>query len=681
MSATTLIVVPDPSTYRPATGTIPVEPGVYRFRDERGRVIYVGKAKSLRQRLNSYFADLSALHPRTRQMVTSAAGVEWTTVSTEVEALQLEYNWIKEFDPRFNVRYRDDKSYPSLAVTLYEEYPRLQVMRGPKKKGVRYFGPYAHAWAIRETLDLLLRVFPARTCSAGVFKRANQVGRPCLLGYIGKCSAPCVGRVSAEEHRGIVNDFCDFMAGQTDTLIRRLEKEMTASASELEFERAARLRDDVGALRRAMEKQAVVFGDGTDADVVAFAQDELEAAVQVFHVRGGRVRGQRGWTIDKAAFVEEEASTAALVEQFVTQFYGEQSDLDGGSADGGGNSIPREILVPELPADAESLSEWLADRRGGRVTMRVPQRGDKRALMETVARNASQSFAQHKLKRASDLTARSQAISELQEQLSLVEAPLRIECFDISHNQGTDVVASMVVFEDGLARKGEYRRFAMRETGGDTDWIAEAVRRRFARYLDTVADTVVNTVPGAVGEGVDGSTVSAVSRRFAYPPNLVVVDGGQPQANAAQAVLDDMGISDVAIVGLAKRLEEVWVPGEDYPLILPRTSEALYLLQRVRDEAHRFAITYHRQKRSKSMVVSALDGVPGLGAQRRKALMTRFGSLARLRRADIDEVMAVPGIGRATAEAILTAVRAEDSQPAINTATGEMVEPGAEVSS
>ena len=648
--------MPDPSTYRPATGTIPLEPGVYRFRDERARVIYVGKAKSLRQRLNSYFADISALHPRTRQMVTTAASVEWTVVSTEVEALQLEYNWIKEFDPRFNVRYRDDKSYPSLAVTLFEEYPRLQVMRGPKKRGVRYFGPYAHAWAIRETLDLLLRVFPARTCSAGVFKRAGQVGRPCLLGYIGKCSAPCVGRVSAEEHRAIVEDFCDFMAGHTDQMMRRIEKEMTAAAAELDFERAARLRDDLGAMRRAMEKQAVVFGDGTDADVVAFAQDELEAAVQVFHVRGGRVRGQRGWTVDKVDAV----TTGELVEQFVTQVYGD-------SEDGDGDAIPREILVPELPEDLDAVTEWLTERRGRRVTMRVPQRGDKRALMETVARNAAQAFTQHKLKRASDLTARSLALSELQEALALEDAPLRIECFDISHIQGSDVVASMVVFEDGLARKSEYRRFVMRTGTGDTDWIAETIRRRFARYLQSQQDAAAADLGHASGE--------AVTRRFAYPPNLVVVDGGGPQADAAQTVLDELGITDVSVVGLAKRLEEVWRPGEAYPLILPRTSEALYLLQRVRDEAHRFAITFHRQRRSKSMLESTLDGVPGLGETRRKALMRKFGSLARLRRADLDEVMTVPGIGRQTALAILVAVaEAGPPEPAINTATGEIIE-------
>ncbi|HZY77620.1 MAG TPA: excinuclease ABC subunit UvrC [Jatrophihabitantaceae bacterium] len=640
--------MPDPATYRPAPGTIPLEPGVYKFRDERRRVIYVGKAKSLRQRLNSYFADVSALHPRTRQMVTTAASVEWTVVRTEVEALQLEYTWIKEFDPRFNVRYRDDKSYPSLAVTLYEEFPRLQVMRGPKRKGVRYFGPYSHAWAIRETLDLLLRVFPARTCSGGVFKRAQQIGRPCLLGYIGKCSAPCVGRVSAEEHREIVEDFCDFMAGKTDTMIRRLERRMAEASERLEFELAARLRDDIEALRRAMEKQAVVFGDGTDADVVAFAEDELEAAVQVFHVRGGRVRGQRGWVVDKL----DDTSTGDLVEQFVTQFYGSETDE--------GTGIPREVLVPALPEDAEALAEWLSDRRGARVQLRVPQRGDKRALAETVARNAAQALTQHKLKRASDLTARSRALGELQDALALPTAPLRIECFDISHVQGTNVVASMVVFEDGLPRKSEYRRFAMRTVGegtGDVTWIAEVIRRRFARYLDEQVERGADsdTEPEADARpGIDELT--GRPKKFAYPPNLVVVDGGAPQVAAASAALAELGIDDVALVGLAKRLEEVWLPGDDYPTILPRTSEGLYLLQRVRDEAHRFAITYHRQKRSKAMTVSALDNIPGLGATRRKALLARFGSLKRLRAASVEEITEVPGIGPQTAAAIVAAI-------------------------
>ncbi len=667
--------MPDPSTYRPAVGSIPVEPGVYKFRDEQQRVVYVGKAKSLRQRLNSYFADLSALHPRTRQMVTTAASVEWTVVSTEVEALQLEYNWIKEFDPRFNVRYRDDKSYPSLAVTLYEPFPRLQVMRGAKRKGVRYFGPYAHAWAIRETLDLLLRVFPARTCSAGVFKRAGQIGRPCLLGYIGKCSAPCVGAVSEDEHRKIVEDFCDFMAGKTDSMVKRLERAMSEASAELEFERAARLRDDLEALRRALEKQAVVFGDGTDADVVAFAQDELEAAVQVFHVRGGRVRGQRGWVIDKI----EPIGTAGLVEQYVAQFYGTDDDPDSGAA------IPREILVPELPENVEALAEWLSARRGTRVAIRVPQRGDKRALMATVDRNAAQAFVQHKLKRASDLTARSVALGELQHALGLDDAPLRIECFDISHVQGTNVVASMVVFEDGLARKSEYRRFAMREGTGDTDWIAEVVRRRFARYLDeqVAAGADVDAEPGAeaieaIADGRPGGVdpLTGRPRKFSYAPNLLVVDGGAPQVQAAQAVLDDLGIDDVALVGLAKRLEEVWRPGEDYPVILPRTSEALYLLQRVRDEAHRFAITFHRQKRSKAMTTSALDGIAGLGETRRKALLRHFGSLRKLRLATIEQIREVPGIGPATADAIVIALResARDVVPAVNVSTGEVLE-------
>jgi len=652
---------------------------VYKFRDDRGRVIYVGKAKSLRQRLNSYFADLSALHPRTRQMVTTAASCEWTVVRSEVEALQLEYTWIKEFDPRFNVKYRDDKSYPSLAVTLYEEYPRLQVMRGPKRKGVRYFGPYSHAWAIRETLDLLLRVFPARTCSAGVFKRAGQVGRPCLLGYIEKCSAPCVGRVSADEHRRIVDDFCDFMAGKTDLMMRRLEQRMREASAGLEFELAARLRDDLEALRRAMEKQTVVFGDGTDADVVAFAEDELEAAVQVFHVRGGRVRGQRGWVVDRL----EDSDTAALVEQFVTQFYGLFED--------DGSEIPREVLVPVLPDDVDVLNEWLSERRGSRVALRVPQRGDKRALAETVARNAGQALNQHKLKRATDLTARSRALDELQQALELPVAPLRIECFDISHVQGTNVVASMVVFEDGLARKSEYRRFALRGTGegtGDVQWIAEVVRRRFARYLDEqveagadadsdpaaeAAEEAAGRAERSVLPGIDPTT--GRPRKFAYPPNLLVVDGGAPQVSAAAAVLQDLGIDDVALVGLAKRLEEVWLPDQEYPAILPRTSEALYLLQRVRDEAHRFAITYHRQKRSKAMTVSALDGIAGLGETRRKALLRRFGSIKRLRAASVDELTEVPGIGRRTAEAIAAALAAEQpAAPAINVTTGEVLD-------
>jgi excinuclease ABC subunit C len=661
----------DPSTYRPAPGTIPVEPGVYKFRDERGRVIYVGKAKSLRQRLNSYFADVAALHARTRQMVMSAASVEWTVVRNEVEALQLEYNWIKEFDPRFNVKYRDDKSYPSLAVTLYEEFPRLQVMRGPKRKGVRYFGPYSHAWAIRETLDLLLRVFPARTCSAGVFKRAGQVGRPCLLGYIEKCSAPCVGRVSADEHRAIVLDFCDFMAGKTDIMMKRLERRMAEASANLEFELAARIRDDLEALRRAMEKQAVVFGDGTDADVVAFAEDELEAAVQVFHVRGGRVRGQRGWVVDRL----DEMGTGDLVEQFVTQFYGGESEDSSG--------IPREVLVPVLPDDADVLMEWLSGLRGSRVTLRVPQRGDKRALAETVARNAAQALTQHKLKRASDLTARSRALDELQQALELPVAPLRIECFDISHVQGTNVVASMVVFEDGLARKSEYRRFALRGGTGDTDWIAEVVRRRFARYLDeqVAAGADADSDPAAEAAevldahrpGIDPTT--GRPRKFSYPPNLLVVDGGAPQVAAAQAVLDELGIDDVSLVGLAKRLEEVWLPHQQHPAILPRTSEGLYLLQRVRDEAHRFAIAYHRQKRSKAMTTSALDGVPGLGETRRKALLRRFGSLKRLRAAGAEEIMEVPGIGRRTAEAVVAALASTaEPAPAVNVTTGEVLE-------
>ncbi|HWG60376.1 MAG TPA: excinuclease ABC subunit UvrC [Streptosporangiaceae bacterium] len=655
----------DPQAYRPAPGSIPESPGVYRFRDPHGRVIYVGKAKNLRSRLNSYFADYAMLHPRTQTMLTTAASVDWTVVRTEVEALQLEYSWIKEFDPRFNVRYRDDKSYPYLAVTMDEEYPRVTVMRGAKRRGVRYFGPYSHAWAIRETVDALLRVFPVRTCSAGVFKRAGQIGRPCLLGYIGKCSAPCVGRVDAAEHRLLAEEFCDFMAGQTNRFIRRLESEMRRAAQAEEFERAARLRDDIKALERALEKQAVVLGDGTDCDVIALAEDQLEAAVQVFYVRGGRVRGQRGWVVDKV----EDVQAGELVEQFLGQVYsddavaGPQPASTRGTVMGpkgtsrpAGRSagIPREVLVPVLPPEARAVEEWLASRRGGRVGLRVPRRGDKKALLETVARNAAESLALHKTRRASDLSTRSRALAEIQAALGLDEAPLRIECYDVSNLQGTHVVASMVVFEDGLARKSEYRRFSIKGTGGTDDVAAvhEVITRRFRRYLDEreatgELDTLGDRDPGEQ------------PRKFAYPPNLVVIDGGPAQVAAAARALYELGIDEVSVCGLAKRLEEVWLPGEDEPVILPRTSEGLYLLQRVRDEAHRFAITYHRAKRSKALAVSELDTVPGLGPARRATLLRHFGSVRKIAGATEPEIAEVPGIGPRLAAAVATALDAQ----------------------
>jgi excinuclease ABC subunit C len=658
--------VADPSTYRPKPGEIPLDPGVYRFRDAHGRVIYVGKAKSLRPRLSSYFQDLAALHPRTATMVRTGASVEWTVVATEVEALQLEYSWIKQFEPRFNVRYRDDKSYPYLAVTMGEQFPRAQVMRGAKRKGTRYFGPYSHAWAIRETLDLLLRVFPMRTCSTGVFTRAGQSGRPCLLGYIDKCSAPCVGRVSPQEHRGIAEDFCDFMAGNTTRFVRRTERAMKHAADGLEFELAARLRDDLSALSKALEKNAVVLGDATDADVFAIADDELEAAVQVFHVRGGRVRGQRGWVVEK-----ESEDLPALVEHLLVQVYGDQPP----------DAVPREVLVPLPPPDPALLTLWLAGLRQARVDLRVPQRGDKRALMDTVRRNAEQSLARHKLTRAGDLTARSVALQELQDGLGLADAPLRIECFDVSHVQGTQVVASMVVFEDGLARTSEYRRFVIRGSSDgmpdepvtldDTASMHEVLTRRFQRLVSARAESAVDP-----GQGMPVDPETGRPRKFAYPPNLVVVDGGLPQVRAAAAALAGLGVKDVALVGLAKRLEEVWLPDRDFPVILPRSSEGLYLLQRVRDEAHRFAVTFHRERRSKAMTTSVLDGIPGLGATRTAALLARFGSVKRLRAASIEQLLEVPGIGAALAGTIHAALeRASSTTPAgVNVTTGEVLD-------
>jgi excinuclease ABC subunit C len=659
--------VADPASYRPRPGEIPTEPGVYRFRDQHGRVIYVGKARSLRSRLSSYFQDLSALHPRTRQMVTTGASVEWTVVRNEVEALQLEYSWIKEFDPRFNVKYRDDKSYPYLAVTMGEEFPRAQVMRGAKRPGTRYFGPYAHAWAIRETLDTLLRVFPVRTCSKGVFRRAHQAGRPCLLGYIDKCSAPCVGRVSAEEHRAIAEDFCDFMAGDTQRFVRRLEQRMRQASAELDFETAARLRDDIGALRRALERSAVVLPDATDADVYALADDELEVAVQVFHVRGGRVRGQRGWVSEKGA-----EDLPSIVEHLLQQVYGGER----------GEDVPREVLVPVVPSDHAELEEWLSGLRGSRVRVRVPQRGDKRTLMQTVARNAEQALARHKVARSGDLTLRSQALQDLQEVLELDEAPLRIESFDISHVQGSDVVGSMVVFEDGLARKSEYRRFIVREgTGDDTAAMHEVLTRRFRHLVQSRSGAATappdDSAPEEVArqEQTDGSGQGdGAGTKFRYPPNLVVVDGGLPQVNAAQAALRQVGVEDVAVVGLAKRLEEVWLPAQEYPVVLPRTSEGLYLLQRVRDEAHRFANTFHRQRRSRSMTTSQLDGIPGLGKARQQALLARFGSVKALRRASVEDLLEVPGIGPSVAAAVVSRLQGTEPGVAVNLSTGEVLE-------
>ncbi|MGH3476888.1 MAG: excinuclease ABC subunit UvrC, partial [Nocardioidaceae bacterium] len=606
-------------------------------------------------------------HPRTQTMVTTAAGVEWTVVSNEVEALQLEYSWIKEYDPRFNVKYRDDKSYPWLAVTLNEEFPRVMVGRGSKRRGVRYFGPYSHAWAIRETVDLLLRVFPMRSCSDGVFKRSAQMGRPCLLGYIDKCSAPCVDRISAADHREIAEDFCDFLAGQTATYIKRLEKQMQAAAADLEYERAARLRDDIGALNRAMEKNAVVFGDGTDADVIALAEDPLEVAVQIFSVRGGRIRGQRGWVADKT----DDAGTGDLVERALLKLYDGEAD----------DAIPREVLVPALSDDADALAEWLCQRRGGRVDLRIPRRGDKRSLLETVERNATQALATHKTKRASDLTTRSRALEEIQRALGLDEAPLRIECYDVSNLQGTEVVASMVVFEDGLPRKSDYRRFTIRGVDGQNDVAAmeETITRRFRRMLDDQAVLTKRAESEAAGL-VNPDT--GRPRKFAYRPGLVVVDGGRPQVAAAEQALAALGLVDIPVCGLAKRLEEVWLPDEEDPVILPRTSEGLYLLQRVRDEAHRFAIAHHRGRRSKSMTRSALDEVPGLGETRRKALLKRFGSLKRLRAASVEEVAEVRGFGPRLAQAVVDALaipgdeqsRDRRSMPAVNTATGELLD-------
>ncbi|WP_420733514.1 excinuclease ABC subunit UvrC [Brevibacterium luteolum] len=611
----------DPSTYRPATGEIPTQPGVYRFRDADRRVIYVGKAKNLRARLNSYFGNPAALMPRTFTMVHTAASVDWTVVNNEVEALQLEWTWIREFRPRFNVMFRDDKSYPYLAITMQDEYPRAFVTRGSRKKGVTYFGPFTQVWAIKETLDLLLKAWPVRTCTAGVFRRARQTDRPCLLGYIDKCAAPCVGRVTPEEHKQLARNIADFMRGNTGQFISSRQREMAEAAQNLDYERAAELRDEIQALEKVLDKSAVVLSQNVDVDVFSMVVEELEASVQVFHVRGGRIRGQRGWIIERL----QDLTPEELTLDYLRQAY---SGIDA-------EAIPREILLDTLPSDVELATTWLSEQRGSKVELRVPQRGEKKAVLDTVHKNAEQALMRHKMQRASDLTTRSEALTEIQQALDLPEPPLRIECIDNSHMSGQHVVGSLVVFEDGLAKKRDYRRFSITGDAArdDTSAMYDVVSRRFSRYLESLVE-------------------DEPDERFGYRPSLLVVDGALPQVNAAVQALHDLGITDISVVGLAKRLEEVWVPGDEFPVILPRGSEGLFMLQRIRDEAHRFAIRYHQQKRTKAQRSSALDGIPGLGAAKQKALLKHFGSVKRIRAAAVDDLTAAPGIGPALAEKI-----------------------------
>ena len=613
---------------RPEAGTIPELPGSYQFKDEFGRVIYVGKATNLRQRLSSYFQDPVHLHPRTAQMVATATSVEWMTVRNEVEALILEYSLIKQHRPRFNVRLRDDKSYPFLAITLDEEWPRAVVVRGTKKRGVRYFGPYPHAYAIRETLDLLLRTFPVRTCSAGKFNQHQRLGRPCLLFHIEKCSGPCVGEVDAEKYASMVEDLCSFLDGETDDIVRRMKVEMEEASKALEFERAARMRDRLAAVSKAVEKQQIVGERSEDIDVIGVAQDELEAAVQVFFVRKGRIVGRKGFVMDKV----EQLENQTLMNRLVEGLYGEEPPL----------GVPKMILVPVQPSSSQVLEDWLSAERGSRVEIRVPVRGDKRELMEMVDRNAKEDFHRHRLKRSSDHNSRSRALSELQDLLGLPEAPLRIECYDMAHLQGTDYVGSMVVLEDGLPAKREYRRFRVKEVPRNDDFAAmeEVLTRRLKAYLEerdgVLADETTNE--------------RARARKFAYPPQLLLVDGGKGQLAVAERVVRSLGLeSEIPVASLAKRFEEVFVPGRSEPVDVPRGSEALFMLQRIRDEAHRFANTFHREVRGKRMVASALDDIDGLGEARKKKLIKAFGGVNAVKKATLEELTALSWLPEAVA--------------------------------
>ncbi|GAA3944936.1 excinuclease ABC subunit UvrC [Microbacterium soli] len=610
--------------YKPRTGEIPTDPGVYRFRDAEGRVLYVGKAKSLRQRLSNYFAPLQTLHERTRRMVTTAASVEWTVVATDVDALQLEYMWIKEFDPPFNVRYKDDKSYPFMAITLADEAPRVIVTRNRRIPGARYFGPYPKVWAVHETIDLMIKAFPIRTCSDASYRRAMQTGRPCFPGQIGRCGGPCSMTCTIEEHRAMVDDFIAFMEGGDERFTRELTERMLAASAAMDYEAAAGFRDKLASIDAVLSKSALVLPADEDADLFGIAEDELSAAVQHFVIRGGRVRGVRSLTLDK----ELDISGGELVDQVLQRVYGDSDD------------IPRRVLVPVLPEASVELEQWLCERRGRRVALKVAHRGQRAELMRTATLNAQQALLRHKTRRAGDYVARTQALTDLQEALGMGEAPLRIECFDISHLGGTNVVASMVVFEDGLPRKDQYRSYNIAETTDDTDSMYQVLMRRLAR-IETDAGSAVDEEKSGPGR----------RPRFAYRPQLLIVDGGRPQVQAAARALRDSGRTDIALCGIAKRLEEIWLPDDDFPVILPRTSEALYLVQRLRDEAHRFAITHQRRRRRRD-ITTVLSEIPGLGAARIKSLLKHFGSVAALRAATEEQITEVDGIGPRLASAI-----------------------------
>ena len=604
---------------RPPTGTIPELPGSYQFKDIHGRVIYVGKASNLRQRLSNYFQDPAQLHPRTAQMVSTAESVEWVTVRNEVEALILEFSLIKQHHPRFNVRLRDDKSYPFLAVTTDEEWPRAVVMRGRTRKGSRYFGPYPHAYAIRDTLDLLLRTFPIRTCSQGKFNQHNKLGRPCLLFHIEKCSGPCVGEVSADAYSELVKEFCDFLDGDTDEVVAKLQDDMNKAATALEYEKAARLRDRLQSVAKAIEKQQIVGEKSEDIDLIGIAQDELEAAIQIFYVRKGRVVGRKGFILDKV----EDLSQSGLIDRIIEALYGDEPAL----------GVPKMVLVPDLPLAMATYEEWLSFQRGSKVEIRIPQRGDKRELHELVTRNASEEFLRHRMKRSADHNARSRALTELQDLLGLPEAPLRIECYDMAHLQGTDYVGSMVVLEDGLPAKREYRRFKVKEVPGNDDYAAmeEVLTRRFTAYIEE-RDQPIET---------DELTQQQKprSKKFVYPPQLLLVDGGKGQLAVAERVLKNLGLEDeIPVASLAKRFEEVFIPGQSDPVEVPRGSDALFMLQRIRDEAHRFANSFHRELRDKRMVSSALDGIPGLGEARKKRIIKAFGGVTAVKKASLEEL-------------------------------------------